>query len=71
MGAFLGTFIGLQFGESVRETGILLASGAFIYMALCTFLQELKEKTSILQCIVNIIFVLLGLFFMYCVAVLE
>jgi len=41
MGAFLGTFIGLRFGEAFMNEGVLIASGAFIYLALCTFLQEL------------------------------
>ena len=71
MGAFLGTYIGLKFGEAFMTEGVLLAAGAFIYLALCTFLQELRTKTSIAGCLFNLIAAFFGLLFMYCVAALE
>ena len=71
MGAFLGTYIGLKFGDSFMDEGILIASGAFVYLALCTFMTEMRSKKSVIGGIVNIFVALMGLFFMYCVAVLE
>jgi len=40
-------------------------------MALCVFLEEMRHMKNIFQAIINVFFVLLGLFFMYCIAVLE
>jgi len=40
-------------------------------MALCVFLEEMRHQKSIKKAIVNAFFMFLGLFFMYCIAVLE
>jgi zinc transporter 7 len=71
LGALAGTYVGLAFGEVYMVEGVALASGGFIYMALCIFMEDLRHKSSVKGAFLNTIFAILGLFFMYCVGALE
>ena len=69
--ALFGTYTGLKIGEFYGVEGVAFASGSFIYMSLCIFMEDLRHKSGIFSAIINIGAIGAGLFFMYCVAVLE
>ena len=47
LGALLGCFIGIKVGSVYQEEGVLIASGGFVYMALCVFMEEMRHKKGI------------------------
>ena len=71
LGALLGCYLGLLFGEKYQVEGVLIASGGFTYMALCVFFEDMRHKKSLGQGVLNAGFIFIGLFFMYVIAVLE
>lgn len=74
VGALIGTAIGLHYGTLEHATKIILpvTAGGFIYIATVSVIPELLESTvSHLQSFIEILFLLLGVSMMYCVAIFE
>ena len=51
--------------------GAAFATGSFVYIALCGFLEEIKEGSRVCDAIMHIVFMIMGLAFMYAFALVE
>lgn len=68
--AILGTAIALWIGTQVSLFSIYMlpiAAGGFIYLATCCLIPEVIRNVTKKNLVLNIIFILLGLTFIYCI----
>jgi solute carrier family 39 (zinc transporter), member 7 len=70
-GAIIGALIGLTLSGNATIEMVAISGGAFTYMSLLLFLEDIRHGNRIDWAILNILFMFLGLYCMQLVAVLE
>jgi zinc transporter ZupT len=70
-GAVVGALVSLTFSGDATVEMVAISGGAFTYMSLLLFLEDIRHGKRIDWAIINIIFIFLGLYCMQLVAVLE
>ena len=66
LGSFLGVFLSFKFGEEYSDKILAFASGAFLYLALNTIMDDLKNTKSIIHIILEGISFIFGVYILDC-----